>query len=624
MFTIPFNHPYAAVQGDANNDGHVDGTDYIIWLKNYGKIGVSQNQADFNQDGTIDSLDYSLWLNSYGFSETKPDYTGVWSIFNSTAAFGKNHPSWYKGHLISIDWKDLEPVKGQFNWGLLDNAIQTISSNNLYVMFKVYVGPDSPDWIYKTGVYSEGVTKIMLTNGQSVPYYFDPNYLPFVKDEIQEVADHIDTYPATIRNKIVAMQCPAGRTGDDVPYDNTLLPPGYEQYAINNNSFEWRSYVTSVFQTCVEAYKNKTPVIPVIVNPGEDQTLNNTVLEQMPNTWRKITHIGQEYPGMDGYNELHKYNWVKPMLTTLSNNLLTRGRAEFSVVNREPSFMAAPDWNMYWMALWNLQYGLDFMNLNVQEFKLAELYPAHQQSWDSTFTFFDTYAGVKNASQSPGAWIALRDGLDAADTVRFPVDAFGADQNGKNAARYVAIVNEFATDGAKQDDPAFVTGMGMGQAKGMNDVTYGNYDGNYQMFMSQIDPIGTSLGMWRVGSQSERFGRYARRFDHTTGKDSMYFDIDDAFFSTGNRDYPITISVTYFDQGTGQWSLDIDNKNASVLTVQKTNSNQWLQKQVTISAGDWIFNNIGAKGSDITLTNDDSEDDIFHMIEITRNINFTP
>jgi hypothetical protein len=58
----------AAFTGDANNDGKVDGIDYIFWLNNYGRTGA--NAADFNQDLKVDGIDYVIWFNNYGKTPT--------------------------------------------------------------------------------------------------------------------------------------------------------------------------------------------------------------------------------------------------------------------------------------------------------------------------------------------------------------------------------------------------------------------------------------------------------------------------------------------------------------------------------------------------------------------------
>ncbi len=53
--------------GDANNDGKVDGLDYVIWVDNYGiTSGAKFSLGDFNGDGKVDGLDYVIWVDNYG------------------------------------------------------------------------------------------------------------------------------------------------------------------------------------------------------------------------------------------------------------------------------------------------------------------------------------------------------------------------------------------------------------------------------------------------------------------------------------------------------------------------------------------------------------------------------
>lgn len=62
-----FNSAFSAGPGDANNDGSVDGIDYVIWLKNFNKsTNNGSSDADFNANGFVDGIDYVIWLNNYG------------------------------------------------------------------------------------------------------------------------------------------------------------------------------------------------------------------------------------------------------------------------------------------------------------------------------------------------------------------------------------------------------------------------------------------------------------------------------------------------------------------------------------------------------------------------------
>ncbi len=51
--------------GDANNDGKVDGLDYVVWLTHYNTNVSGAQNGDFNNSGRVDGLDYVIWLNNY-------------------------------------------------------------------------------------------------------------------------------------------------------------------------------------------------------------------------------------------------------------------------------------------------------------------------------------------------------------------------------------------------------------------------------------------------------------------------------------------------------------------------------------------------------------------------------
>jgi hypothetical protein len=99
----------------------------------------------------------------------------------------------------------------------------------------------------------------------------------------------------------------------------------------------------------------------------------------------------------------------------------------------------------------------------------------------------------------------------------------------------------------------------------------------------------------------------------------MYFDLDDKFFPHGAH-APITLKLIYLDQGTGKFSVRYDSSadpDKTAVTITKTNSGKWANKCITIADGE--FANHGPLSSDFSLVNEDEEDDVFHMIEITKN-----
>jgi hypothetical protein len=101
----------------------------------------------------------------------------------------------------------------------------------------------------------------------------------------------------------------------------------------------------------------------------------------------------------------------------------------------------------------------------------------------------------------------------------------------------------------------------------------------------------------------------------------MAFRLTDSFFSGGRLAgaYSVSVRVMYFDEGRGKWALYYDalgDPNKRAYDVVKTDTKQWKEKLVTLA--DANFGKSGPLGSDLSLVNLDADDDIFHMVEITR------
>ena len=62
--------PLPAIVGipsDFNGDGRVDGNDFLVWQRNYGKTtGATQGQGDATRDGAVNHFDLNAWKNEFG------------------------------------------------------------------------------------------------------------------------------------------------------------------------------------------------------------------------------------------------------------------------------------------------------------------------------------------------------------------------------------------------------------------------------------------------------------------------------------------------------------------------------------------------------------------------------
>jgi len=277
----------------------------------------------------------------------------------------------------------------------------------------------------------------------------------------------------------------------------------------------------------------------------------------------------------------------------------------------------------YWTMLSALHSGLTMWNLEVK----AVDWHRDEKYWEDLL-FFQKYAGQTQGALATGAFCVPREGLDPSDTVKFPVETFGGEDKFDERAKKICASRD--SRGAKIDDIDGISQGMMVQRKeqtGLNDVGNQVFRGNYERFLTQIDPDNTSVGLWRVGGKvtktSSVYGRFARGFEHASGKNTMGFRLTDSFFGGGRLAgaYSVTVRVMYFDDGRGKWALNYDavgDSNKTAYIVSNTDTDEWKEKLVTLT--DANFGKSGWMGSDLSLVNLDAEDEIFHMVEITRNV----
>jgi hypothetical protein len=136
---------------------------------------------------------------------------------------------------------------------------------------------------------------------------------------------------------------------------------------------------------------------------------------------------------------------------------------------------------------------------------------------------------------------------------------------------------------------------------GSNDVGWGILAGNYSRFLTQLDPGSGDVGLWNVDESI--YGRFARSFEHESGKTEMRFQLDETFQASA-----ITVSLTYLDKGTGTWSIGTSGRLNST-RVQNTNSGLWKTETVSLP---------GSAVGELLLKHEAGDDTIFHMVEIER------
>ena len=139
--------------------------------------------------------------------------------------------------------------------------------------------------------------------------------------------------------------------------------------------------------------------------------------------------------------------------------------------------------------------------------------------------------------------------------------------------------------------------------------------------MRLVNPQDT-LGWWRVGSETEMYGRYARGFADASNPNAFFqLALDRGLWGglplDGSTRKRIAARVLFFDQGHGSFEVHYDGLGGNAPTliqVKKTDTKTWKEACAVVTDG--RFGGRGPGGSDVWIRNADSEDDIIGGLEI--------
>ena len=552
-----------------------------------------------------------------------PSAFGVWDRGSSFDP--KDHP-FLKGLAFNQAWADVERQPGVFDWSTLDQAMENAVKRNQFLYLSVNVGPDAPQWIYTKGVPRVETRDQMHDSWPVYPFYRSSEYKSLLQRLITEFGKHIRSYPKEKQERIAFIQVKTGCTGDECAYKGNVIETKYD---LPMKSPAWREFRLWQFDLFVKTFQGGSdqPQISLMFNnvtPDNDEEGERGFKKEWQ--WVMANAKGGVGIKLAGSARGHHLSGERTKIETWQPRLIaTEGtplfaRSEMDQTWQRAMYAVNTPLNFYWGALTGLQNGQSIWDISSGAMDACK-----EQGFDYSFYFFNKYAGQIYPKTATDAFCALHKGLDAADTKAYPEAKYG-NASHKNVERMEEIVAAYAKYGATVDDK---NGLLLGQVRqrdtqtGLNDVGWDIWPDNYGRFLYQIDADATSIPLWRVGGPitktSSIYSRFARGFEHASGKDAMYFKLHDGF-SQGREPKVMTVTVVWYDATAGStWKLDYDAGQAKMktaLTVTGKGDKQWHHETVTVE--DAVFQRGGTKGSDIALVNTDVKDDIFSLIEVHR------
>ena len=569
---------------------------------------------------------------SYSQSALPVGSFGVWDRGAVVKDFSDPNVDFIKGIESQEQWSDCEAIKDSYNFSQFQADIDRAYANKVYVRFSINVGPDAPLWMYDNDTDSTNnpypqVQKITTSGGNDkpgwpiYPQYLSTTYKTYYYRLIQKFAEFLRSQPEEKFKYIAFVQVKTGCTGDECAFKGNVDVPA------NDIPFaQWEQFRVEAFDQ-FKKYFNDVPNrrIPLTFNnvdPDKEVLANTWLMSQVDRS------IGFGLKGGAFNRGIHlndEQSFAKTWVPYLVN---PKGLELFSASEMDGTwelkcFQTCPDISFYWCALGGINTGLSCNDLNATSLTYVLAHP----SCIETFRMFTRYAQQVYPATATVGFCVFHEGLNAANTVKFPVKDYGNQAAVRsNIQRYLAIVNspKYKNRGALAEDSTSVMTQGQvaerANLKAYNDVGWDINEGNIERFFTQINPDSTSIGLFRVrGSittSSMKYDRFARSFEHSTGKDTMYFKFDPELFVDA-KPKNLNFKIIWLDKNAGStWSFRYKSAQGMKDAQQVTGigDNNW--KTVSFTVSDAILDKSCSFGSDCMLVNTDNTDDIFNSIEV--------
>ncbi len=547
---------------------------------------------------------------------------GVWDRGGGVDDYSDPKADFVMGIEVSSTWAEVQSMgPGKFDFSMFQKVLDKAAKYHKIVKISINVGPNSPLWLYDNGV---PLVKVKSHKPEkhdkkfgNYPYYLNENHKKYYFELIKQFSNFLRSQPKEKFDCIAFVQVKTGATGDEEPYKGQPID---EKFAIDKKKV-WEKYRIEAFNQFKKYFNDVSDRQIVLtfnnVDPVKNPVANNWVMNTID------PKIGFGIKG-GAYNRGHhltgeqsfKKQWTPYLINPKGMKLFSASemdeswRKEIFTINTELAF--------YWSALSGINTGLSSYNCSKSAIKYALDHPEIRD----IFKMYNKYAQQVYPAFATTAFSVFHEGLNAADTIKFPEKKFGSAKS-KNLERYTNICNAYASRGARMDD---LESADIGQVnqrerqKGYNDAGWDIAEGNFERFLYQIKPDETSIGLFRIRGEidknSSKFDRFARSFENATQKNTMYFKFDDEMFAA-SKPKSLKFTITWLDKNPGStWSLQYNQGKVikTALEIKGKGDNQW--KSVTVDIADMQLNHSGKMESDFALVNTDSIDDVFNGIEV--------
>ncbi len=509
--------------------------------------------------------------------KTQVTRPGVYIFYDSNPNRYKlaDYPGLFVGGHMSFAWKDIELSKNVYDWTNVDNWIAGEATNGKAVGLEViaFIGASSYDPLVRGNVAPNYLPKITCQDidGRyfNVPAYWYSSFQTDYQRLIQKLGERYGS-----NDSVAWIEVATGVDGENQPVqpnsgnllETCLSNAGLGQY-------QWETYMKNIISYYQTAFPNKpvmTQHYPTYVHDSERRTIGEYA-----------GPLGVGFKGNGLKPDINKVtrrddaasNFYKAYLDDPTISYSTTVPIGFETYK----FYLTDPILQYWAMLAGLSLRADYLAMGADTFNDND-----PTRWEA-LRFANRYLG-KDANTTPEIWVALR-------------------ETGYTYYPHKGNYSFFL----KQDDN--VSGGRTKAASYRSTCSSGCTE--YQIETA----TGVIGGVTMLNGTKE--GWITRRTDQAGGNPYMWFKVDDGYINGGTN--PISVTVTYFDQGTDTWSLDYDGPAGVSTTagvVTKGNTNTW-RKHIFFIDDARLANGLTGS-SDFRINSRGDGDEYIHMVMLAK------
>lgn len=290
------------------------------------------------------------------------------------------------GGQVKVEWRDIEPIRGRWNWTSLDSKLALYKSMGKQATVQVN-STTRPAW----------VASLIATCNNSFPQYWDPGYVQLQDALITALAAHLKASP--YRSVVALVRASPNAIGTEL----TDVPAGYQCTPATNGRIWNEPWSVAVgqnyYKTVMGLYRTRmspelhfalraqlfttNAVTPPLEWLGvDDAWIMQTASDIDPNPLRDAFDVFAVNWARAGKTE----GYIEPHHTNGKSHLVS--------------------WN-YWRLLHELNKGVSYLAVYGEQIAAGRT----NTEYSGAFDFANQYAGSHaRPLTAPGAWVALKYG----------------------------------------------------------------------------------------------------------------------------------------------------------------------------------------------------------------------